>query len=138
MDENYTELIRQGWCPTWTGLSGLQGDEGVLVRMGKGHRRIWCRTSVPAINDSEYRHLVKHTAERPGSQVCVYPLHGSQSSVRLVSAAGIGPYSYPGFGIGTRMEAPSLTRIVGLDIEQSIMYRGGNFPLHHNPIVSVC
>jgi len=148
MNNTYLKLIDQGWCPTWTGnLAYANSNEGrgreyckgdsILVRLGKDHKRVWCVAQIPTLDISNLRHLVKYTAESPGSQICSYPSVGQQSLVRLASIAGIGPYSRPGYGIGTYIQEPSLRRIVGLDIEQTVLYRGGNFPLHHDPIVSI-
>ena len=137
MSKGYTELIDQGWCPVWTGLTDPSQRESVLVRLGKDDKRIWCQTPIPELDVSRFRHLVKRTAEQPGSQLHVYPPHGPQSVLRTASIAGIGPYSSLGFGIGVPTQEPSVRRIVGLDIEQSTLYRNGNFPLHHDPIISI-
>ena len=137
--ESYKKLIESGWCPIWTGtvpngnafddLSKQCNETRILVRLGKGGKRIWSVVEVSLDYDSTFELLHKRTALSPGSKIGLLPsIVGQQSAVRAAAICGIAPFTRPGYGVGHGIPRPSVIRLVGLDIEQSTAYRGGKFP----------
>lgn len=139
--EAYKLLIEEGWTPSWTGIDKTHRSSSytrVLVRMARGANRLWHKLDLSLETPEGMRHLVKHTAVSPGSCVGVLPSMASDmSKLRAAAIMGIAPFSKPGLGIGEPLPLLECPRVAGLDIEQSTHYRGGLFPLPHDPLISI-
>lgn len=139
--ERYSARLREGWTPVWTGA--MPGDHGdtdsdiVLVKVAKGSAREFWTVRIPTLDTERMRVLKKRTALDPGSDVSDFPGGGKQSIVRRASIAGISPFSSPGYGIPASSSAPPDVTVVGLDIEQSIASRYPDFPMPHDPLLSI-
>ena len=135
----YQSLIDCGWCPVWTGSSSIGPDSRVVVKLVKdGHRHM---VSLDVEDDDDVaRGLMptfKMTAIAPGSDVSIYSRRGERTVVRRAAVSGITAFSRPGYGISQPILPSGGLRVVGLDVEQSTAYRGGDFPLPQDSLLSI-
>lgn len=109
----------------------------VLVKLGKENKRIWCEVPFDHTLGDGLAILTKSTAEEPKSKVGILGgTVGALANTRIAAIQGIGPYTRPGWGIGGSVQEPSVRRVIGLDLEQTTFFRGGKFPLAHDPLLS--
>ncbi|KAJ3083791.1 DNA-directed DNA polymerase delta [Rhizoclosmatium hyalinum] len=162
--ERYLSLINKGWIPVWTGEDFLKDDTTksrfkdddtdrddlkddddsvpdtvtIMVKLARGTTRMMYRLPIPIPDTKNYKVLTKNTAMNPGSNVGILPnMTGSRSSTRVASILGYTCLSYPGTARNELMTYPKDMDVMGLDVEQSIYYRSGGFPLATDPLISI-
>ncbi|KAJ3219738.1 hypothetical protein HK099_004578 [Clydaea vesicula] len=149
----YKILLAKGWCPIWVGIEydehkisehfpdgiNLSHQRLLDVKLGRTLDRIYVSVPFTMPDSSHFIPLIKHVSDEPGLMLSVFPVstHSDVSFLRAASICGIGPLSLPGYGISNILTNNLTLRVIGLDIEQTTFYRDGQFPLPHDPLVSI-
>jgi DNA polymerase elongation subunit (family B) len=109
----------------------------VRVKLGKGSLRRVVFLVYDLQEVEGFATLNKLTSLSPGSGACIYPVNKSnQSFLRYASICGLGSFNRPSESLSTNVAVNLKFRVIGLDLEQTTLYRNGAFPLPTDPLIS--